>query len=186
GDFVLTQTAYEPAGLLSMNVTLNQPRDIFIKDDVIYIADTGNKRILSVTLDGQTEVLITGLVEPTGVHVDDDHKLYVADKGANAIYVYDENLNLTLTIDRPDEPIFGINSPFVPIKVATGPRCIIYATGEGSVSGVTSFNYMGEFLGYLATNPTNKTFFREILEFFDQTLAPITPLSPENIAVDKK
>ncbi|HLT00461.1 MAG TPA: YIP1 family protein [Acholeplasma sp.] len=186
GDFVLTQTAYEPAGLLSMNVTLNQPRDIFIKDDVIYIADTGNKRILSVTLDGQTEVLITGLVEPTGVHVDDDHKLYVADKGANAIYVYDENLNLTLTIDRPDEPIFGINSPFVPIKVATGPRGIIYATGEGSVSGVMSFNYMGEFLGYLATNPTNKTFFREILEFFDQNLAPITPLSPENIAVDKK
>src|SRR5690606_18426802 len=64
GDFVLTHIAYESACLLSMNVTLNQPRDIFIKDDVIYIADTGNKRILSVTLDGQTEVLITGLVEP--------------------------------------------------------------------------------------------------------------------------
>lgn len=186
GDFVLTQTAYEPAGLLNMSTTLNQPRDVYIKDDVIYIADTGNKRILSVSTDGVTNVLVTGLNEPTGVHVDADNKLYIADRGARAIYVYDEMLNLTLTIERPTEPIFGIKSPFVPVKVSTGPRGIIYATGEGSVSGVMSFNYMGEFLGYLATNPTNRSFYRMILEFFDQNLAPITPLSPENLAVDSK
>lgn len=186
GDFVLTQTAYEPAGILMMSATLNQPRDIYIKDDIIYIADTGNQRIVRVTLDGTTEVIVGGLNEPTGVHVDNLNQLYVADKGNKEIYVYDESLNLILTIGHPAEPIFGINSPFVPIKITTGPRGIMYVTGEGSVSGVMQFNYMGEFLGYLATNPTNRTFYRQILEWFDQNLAPITPLSPENIAVDQK
>ncbi len=186
GGFVLTQTAYEPAGILMMSTTMSQPRDIYIKDDIIYVADTGNQRILRVALDGTTDIIVTGLSEPTGVHVDDQGQLYVADKGNREIYVYDADFNLTLTIGHPAEPIFGINSPFVPVKITTGPRGIMYVTGEGSVSGVMQFNYMGEFLGYLATNPTNRTFYRQILEWFDQSLAPITPLSPENLAVDAK
>src|SRR5690606_26352358 len=84
------------------------------------------------------------------------------------------------------EPIFGLNSPFVPIKIATGPRGVIYVTGEGSVSGIMQFNRYGEFLGYLATNPTRSSLYRQILEWFNQDLAPITPISPDNVAIDAK
>src|SRR5690606_38117425 len=186
GELVITQTAYEPAGTISISTTLNNPNDMFMKDDLLYVADTNHQRIISIYETGVVNELITGLQEPTGVHMDEDNQLYVVNKGARLIYVYDENLVLKLTIDRPSEPIFGLNSPFIPLKIATGPRGIMYVTVEGSVSGVMQFNHAGEFSGYLGTNPTDKSLYREILEFFNVPLAPITPLSPENIAVDQK
>lgn len=186
GELVITQTAYEPAGTITIPTSLNNPSDMYMKDDLLYVADTNNQRIISIDGTGLVTELVTGLMEPTGVHVDQDNQLYVVDKGTRLIYVYDENLDLKLTIDRPSEPIFGLNSPFIPLKIATGPRGIMYVTGEGSVSGVMQFNHAGEFLGYLGTNPTDKSLYREILEFFNVPLAPITPLSPENIAVDQK
>src|SRR5690606_17395587 len=83
-------------------------------------------------------------------------------------------------------PIFGLNSPFVPLKISSGPRGVIYVTGEGSVSGGMQFNRYGDFLGYLATNPTQSSFYRQILEWFNQELAPITPVSPDNLTIDEK
>lgn len=187
GDLVLTQTAYEPSGVLTLSEQLLHPSDFYIKDDDLYVADTGNKRIVKVGLNGTVEVLVTGLNEPTGVHVDENNQLYVADKGSREVYIYDTSFNLIKTISKPyEQPIFGSKRPFIPLKISTGPRGIIYVTGEGATSGVMQFNYLGEFLGYLATNPTNVTFYRKVLEFFNQNLAPVTPLSPENLAVDSK
>lgn len=186
GDLVLTQTAYEPAGILAMDAALNQPQDMYIKDDYIYIADTGNKRILKTDLSGNIDILLTGLGEPTGVHVDENNLLYVADRLNRTITIYDEMLNIVNIIERPTEPIFGLNSPFVPLKISSGPRGVIYVTGEGSVSGVMQFNRYGDFLGYLATNPTQSSFYRQILEWFNQELAPITPVSPDNLTIDEK
>ncbi len=186
GDLVLTQTAYEPAGILAMDAALNQPQDMYIKDDYIYIADTGNKRILKTDLSGNIDILLTGLGEPTGVHVDENNLLYVADRLNRTITIYDEMLNIVNVIERPTEPIFGLNSPFVPLKISSGPRGVIYVTGEGSVSGVMQFNRYGDFLGYLATNPTQSSFYRQILECFNQELAPITPVSPDNLTIDEK
>ncbi len=183
---VLTQTAYEPAGLLNLAYKLNSPEDFYMKDDYLYIADTGNKRIIKTDLIGNSEIVVSDLSEPTGVHVDQDNKLYVVDKSLKKILIYDESYNLINEITKPTEPIFGLNSPFVPLKITTGPRGIMYVTGEGSVSGVMQFNYRGEFLGYLGTNPTNVSFYRKVLEFFNQSLAKVTPLSPLNVAVDEK
>lgn len=186
GNLVLTQTAYEPAGLLVFNDILNNPQDMYIKDDLLYVADTGNKRIVRIHMDGNFEVLVSNLLEPTGIHVDENNQIYVADRSAKKIYIYDETLTLIREIDRPLEPIFGLNSPFIPTKVSSGPRGVIYVVGEGSVSGVMQFNQYGEFLGYLATNPTQTSLYRQILEFFNQNLAPITPVSPDNLTVDAK
>lgn len=183
---VLTQTAYEPAGLLNLAYKLNSPEDFYMQDDTLYIADTGNKRIIKTDLIGNSEIVVSDLLEPTGVHVDQDNKLYVVDKSLKKILIYDESYNLINEITKPTEPIFGLNSPFVPLKITTGPRGIMYVTGEGSVSGVMQFNYRGEFLGYLGTNPTNVSFYRKVLEFFNQSLAKVTPLSPLNVAVDEK
>src|SRR5690606_16886360 len=170
GNLVLTQTAYEPAGLLVFNDILNNPQDMYIKDDLLYVADTGNKRIVRIHMDGNFEVLVSNLLEPTGIHVDENNQIYVADRSAKKIYIYDETLTLIREIDRPLEPIFGLNSPFIPTKVSSGPRGVIYVVGEGSVSGVMQFNQYGEFLGYLATNPTQTSLYRQILEFFNQNL----------------
>ena len=71
GMLVVTQTAYEPAGTIGLQTTLNEPQDMYIKDDILYVADTENKRVIKIYEDGQFEELVTNLITPTGVHVDE-------------------------------------------------------------------------------------------------------------------
>ena len=99
GRRVLTQTAYEPAGYFNTSYTLNNPEDLYIKDDYVYVADTGNQRILKIDQEGQAFEVITDLNAPTGVHVDEDYNIYVADKGDKVIDIAKgpENSVLVLT-----------------------------------------------------------------------------------------
>lgn len=184
GRYVLTQTAYEPAGYFSTENALNSPEDIYIKNDYVYIADTGNKRILKVDQNGLTLELITGLNAPTGIHVDENDNIYVADKGDKAVYKYDSAGVLLDTILRPTEPIFGLDSPFVPIKVATGPRGVIYVVGEGSTGGLIQLNYAGEFLSFFGTNGTTTSWYKSVADFFGVEFAKNIPISPSNVTLD--
>ena len=71
---VQTQTAYIPYGILNDEVQLNNPQDIYVHDDVMYVADTGNKRIVSLDFSGnlQFEIANTQFSAPTGVFVRTD------------------------------------------------------------------------------------------------------------------
>jgi len=186
GRRVPTQTAYEPAGYMDTALPLSAPEDLYLFEDHLYIADTGNKRIIKLALDGQAEVLITNLNQPTGVHVDEFGRIYVADKAAASVYQYDATGTLLKTFTRPSEPIFGTASPFVPIKVATGPRGILYIVGEGSTAGVMQINQAGEFLGFFATNVTRFSWLQVLSNFFGITRASNIPTSASNVALDDK
>jgi hypothetical protein len=185
GRRVLTQTAYEPAGYFNTEYTLNSPEDMYIKDDVVYIADTGNQRILKVDQQGNAIEIITGLNTPTGIHVDDDFNIYVADKGDKAIYKYNELGILINTFLRPDEAIFGTDSPFVPVKIATGPRDVLYVVGEGSTGGLIQLNYAGEFLSFFGTNDTETSWYKNVADFFGVEFAKNIPVSPTNVTLDE-
>jgi hypothetical protein len=186
GRRITTQTAYEPAGIVSLGLGLSSPEDLYIKDDVIYIADTGNKRIVKLDLNGNFEVLISNLNQPTGIHVDEFNQIYVADKGNQMVYKYDQTGLLLDSFGRPTEPIFGQNSPYVPTKIVTGPRGIMYVAGEGSTSGLIQLNYAGDFLGFFGTNETTKTWYQQLAEWFSLDLAKTVPTSPLNLAIDEK
>ena len=110
GKIIKTQTAYEPAGII--NVGLSGPEDFYLKDDIIYIADTGNKRIVKYYLDGTSEVIIDNLSQPTGVHVDENDFIYVADKGARTVNKYTRDGELVQTFGRPTELIFVTHHMF--------------------------------------------------------------------------
>ena len=81
-----TQDAYVPLASINKlsSESLLNPEDIFVDSkDNIYIADTGNKRILKYDLktDQITVIGLGELKEPKGVHVDDFGAVYVADYG---------------------------------------------------------------------------------------------------------
>lgn len=179
-----TQTAYEPAGKITYN--LNSPEDMYIKDDIIYIADTGNKRILKYNIEtNQFELFKDGFLQPTGVHVDENNNVYVADKEAKAIYIYDELGNHHKTLQRPLEPIFG-QALFVPMKIVTGPRGVIYVVGDGSVGGLIQLNQNGEFQGFFGANETKTSFIQKMAKFFNVRTSKNIPVSPLNVAIDDK
>ena len=187
GRWVETQTAYEPAGYFDMDLTLRQPEDMMRVGNQLYVADTGNQRIVRFNIDtGVGEVLMTGLSQPTGLYVNDEGDLYVADKGAQRIYRYNAEMTLIQTFTRPLEPIFGETSPFVPMKVTSGPRGILYVAGEGSTAGLMQINQAGEFIGFFGTNTTSFSWLQTISNFFGITRAANIPTSPTNVALDAK
>jgi tetratricopeptide (TPR) repeat protein len=190
GNLTYTQTAFTPVGVLNRNVALNAPEDIFIKDDLVYVADTGNKRIVVLDYSGDLihEIGLGILNQPTGLHVSEDDFLYVADKGNEAVYKFALDGVLIKTFVRPVEPLFGSQSLFVPIKVVVGSGENIYIIGDGSTSGVIQLNYDGSFLGYFGVNLSDKSLVERIAEVFVKpgSYASNTPPSPTNIGISTK
>lgn len=187
GRKVQTQTAYEPAGYFDMDFNLNLPEDMIRFGDDLYVADTGHQRIVKFNMaTGEGTILIEGLSQPTGIHVNEDGELYVADKTDRVIYHYDAEMTLIQTYGRPDQAIFGAESPFVPVKVTSGPRGILYVVGEGSTAGLMQLNSVGEFIGFFATNTTTFSWLQTVSNFFGINRATNIPTSPTNVALDDK
>lgn len=162
GGIGITQDAYVPTGVL-MDLGLNGAQDMFVLGMNMYIADTGNKRVLAVDLNTM-EYRIIGegiLTEPHGVSADRHGRVYVAD--SQAVFRFNSGGDLELTFERPTTPNFGINAPFNPIRVAPSDDGGVYIVSEGSTAGIIFMNGRGEFLGYFASNNVKMSIAQRIM-----------------------
>lgn len=188
GWLVHTQDAYEP-GLL-LNPGLKGPEDLFVHGGKLYVADTGNARIL--VMEGREiiqEITSEHMETPSGLAVTDEY-IYAADPGAKEILVFAHDGSLYTRIGKPREKVFGENTSFSPVKVGVDKRGNLYVVSEGSTSGVMQLSIEGDFLGYFGSNRTNtslmmvlqRTFFTQ--EQLDKLFKNI-PSSVANITVDE-
>ena len=190
GRRIPTQTAYVPVGIVGESLSFDQPQDLFYYENEFYIADTGNDRIIRMSIDGLLidTFELDEFIEPTGVFVKDE-TLYVADKGARSVFQIDlQTHEIYQTVTKPTSPIFGQQNEFVPIKVAVDSSDSIYIIGEGSTSGVIQVNFAGEFIGYLGINTVPLSLRKILYNFFvqDADLVGNRPPSPTNIALGSK
>lgn len=199
--FVPTQDAYLPLSI-SYNLggqSLNAAEDITIDaNDNVYVADTGNKRIIRYNLQNDT-VMIIGegiLDEPKGVHVGYDGHLYVADYGNNAAYqfLYDdatESYSLGVTYEKPvGTPYFTDSDPFYPFKVVTDRGNVVYVVLAGNINGLAKFENNGTFSGFFGANKIPSTFYNAIrfIVFDEQQRRnwfQMIPPAVYNVAVDE-
>lgn len=163
--WIQTQDAYLPGNIYLKNAGLQSPEDIFIKNGCIYVADTGNSRVLIYNIkSGEKRILGEGtLSSPCGLFVTDDLKVYVADKGAKAVFIFDNAGELKKTIGRPDNYLFSDLSEYTPKNVVVTGEGNIYVCGESAYEGLMQFSPEGEFEGYFAANQKHLTF-KETLE----------------------
>ena len=192
GNWVRTQDAYLPNLTLS-NLELSKPEEMFIdNNDVLYIADTGNKRIVLYDINTGTvlpELKYSGFSSPRGVFVTKNFDIYVADSAAKAVFVFDKDFNLINTIEKPDAPMFQ-DTNYEPKRVAVDDGGNIYLIGEGVYNGVIQLAATGEFLGYFAVNDANLTVSQRIQQalFTRAQLANLMDINPTvftNVHVDK-
>lgn len=186
---VETQTAYEPVDILKLDT--NAPEDMFLdEDNTLYIADTGNSRIV-VLSNNEVKYIGEGLLnKPTGIYVTSD-SIYVADSENKKVYIFEKSGSLKQEIERPTEPLFGKNTQFIPKKISVDNRGNIYVVSEGSTNGLVQLNNQGKFVGYFGSNKTD-TSFKMILQrmFFTENqknqLFKNAPPSPTNVVIDGK
>ena len=187
GYVVQTQTAYEPGE--TIRAGFNNPEDMFVYQNKVFVADTGNSRI--VVLENNEivmEITNENLKKPTGIAVNDEY-IYVADYDNACILLFNHDGTLKSRLNKPTEKTLGVDTKFKPSKIGVDMRGNIYVVSEGSTSGLMQISEEGNFLGYFASNRTNttlmmilqQTFFTE--EQLEQLFKNL-PSSPANIAVD--
>jgi hypothetical protein len=193
GWFVPTQDGYLP----DRNITglgLNKPENIaFGKNDVLYIADTGNRRIVLFDINSGNiirEILYRDFKSPRGVFVTSDETLYVADSIAEAVFIFNPQDQCIKTIYAPHSIAFG-DTQFAPTRIGVDPRGSMYIIGEGVYSGIIHLSNEGEFLGFFASNQTTLTFVQLLQKIFfterqKQGLIDRLPLTFSNVFVDSR
>ena len=159
GYFQETQTAYLAHETIVKfgEEFLNAPGDMCITGDGrLYVADTGNSRIIVGSTDGELyDIIGEGtLVTPRGVFVTDEGHIYVADRDAGAVFEFDASGNVLNKYTKPSSPLYGDSVSFLPIKLVVNDAGVMYIICESNTNGIVEISPTdgGTFLGYFGTN----------------------------------
>lgn len=154
--YIKTQDAYLPGSVMLREAGLLFPEDIDILGNRMYIADTGNARILLYRMDtGEVTELGKGLLnKPTGVCAGQDGRVYVADYGHSEVLVFDEAGDFMTRIGRPENLIYGKSTAYKPQKLAVDGFGNLYVLSEGTHEGILQFDVNGRFAGFFGANKT--------------------------------
>jgi len=176
---------------------MSAPKDICVTDDgKIYVADTGNSRILVGTTEGELEQIIGEgtLKSPQGVFVTENKHVYVADSDAEAVFEFDPKGNVLNKYTKPDNPLYGgAKVVFKPIKVVVNESGIMFVICESNTNGIVEISPQegGSFLGYFGTNLTSvdlvTMIFRAVASDAQRAkMISNIPSTPDNLAIDEK
>jgi sugar lactone lactonase YvrE len=181
-------SAFEP--VTSASYGFNNPQDLYIYNDLTYVANTGNHEVVVLNNDKLvTRFLGDYLVEPVGISVHQD-KLYIADKGLKQVVITDLNGNILQVVGQPVEKIYGDN-PFVPIKVDVDASGNMYIVSEGVSEGIVQLDKNGNFVGFFGANSVSTNPLIQLQKLLytkekEATISGLQPASINNIAVDSK
>ncbi|MGO4937898.1 hypothetical protein ACTQ54_09875 [Fundicoccus sp. Sow4_H7] len=202
-DAVPSPHAYVPSSVISGdNIGVGEfssPQDLFVSENGnIYIADTGNNRIVwfdqNFEFVDQIETFDNGdtFSSPQGIFVSEENHLYVADTENQRILHFNEENELINTFDTPVTDLLSNTTAFRPTKIAVNKAGQIYALAIGVNSGIVEINPDGTFQGFLGATEVSITpteyFWRRFIatEEQRQRMGLILPTEYSNIFLDNE
>lgn len=117
---------------------LKAASSLFVREDELYICDTGNHRIIQLSLANDTVELVrlidsaadgSALFGPTDVFVTADGRMVVSDAGNNRILIMDSELNVLSEIRRPTD--VSVDQTFT--KESGGCRLTVTLGGKNMI-----------------------------------------------------
>jgi DNA-binding beta-propeller fold protein YncE len=171
GLSVPSPAAYVPAmtiGGLSIEPSVghfNMPEDMYVdKNEIIYVMDTGNNRLVVFNKDMQLINVFDSFMRdgerdsfnrPMGVFVTDDLDIYIADTENKRIVVLTNDGELIKIIENPEFDELEDQFEFIPTKVCVDRAGRVYAIVRNVYEGLMSFDANGNFMGYFGTIEVN-------------------------------
>ncbi len=152
----------------------NAPEDVFYaKDENIYIADTGNNRIVvldkaynfvrqinTVVIDGKPEAM----EKPNGVYVTNGN-MYIVQSEKQRVLRCSLDGEVLSQFLRPVSDIFNDEMTYTPIKVLVNNSGTVYVLVKNFVYGALTYSPEGEFLNYYGSNKVSATL-EVLLDYF--------------------
>jgi DNA-binding beta-propeller fold protein YncE len=171
-DPISSQAGYTAESFVDGNSigcgAFSEPADIFVSDDdLIYIADKGNNRVVVTDLDFNLvnelkEFSYNGetltLKKPSGVYVDKyTGFIYIADTENNRVIKCDKDGNVDRLFEKPDSEVYAADVTFNPLKILVDKGGNVYVIVQSITKGAVMYNSGGEFLGFYGANKVKAT-----------------------------
>lgn len=172
GDPVASQAGYTAEKYVDGEIigcgNFLEPADMYIShDELMYIADKGNNRIVITDLDfnlkgEMKEFSYNGetltLKKPTGVFVDQyTDYIYICDTENDRVIKCDKNGNVDRLFEKPTSELYDQNLTYNPSKVLVDKAGNVYVVVKSQTKGAVMFNAEGEFLGFYGANRVEQT-----------------------------
>ena len=181
---------------------LATPMDLFVyKDKEVYIADTGNDRI--VVLDAQfkpmriiDKVILEGeqqdLSKPEGVFRSMDGLVYICDTGNERVIAVDGEGHVQRLMTNKELVAVNEEYVFAPSKVAVNSDNFVYVVDQSVYNGIIQYDPQNRFVGYFAPNEVEVTALVRLSNFWknlfteEQTdsMAKALPSAYRNLYID--
>ncbi len=164
-EIYYTPAAYLPGG----NITgaglgtgaMVNPQDLFVAEDGrVYIADTGNNRIIVLDADMELEKIIESFANdgtadhfktPSGICVTTKNEIYIADTDNLRIVALNEDGSLLKIIRNPTSEVLEEGFVFAPLKVTVDYADRVYVVAKNMFQGIMAFDDKSDFIGFSGT-----------------------------------
>ncbi|AUS95929.1 hypothetical protein CDQ84_07580 [Clostridium thermosuccinogenes] len=165
GTYFISPDAYVPEKVLKAkdmelgDLGLKNPSDLVVdKENNVYIADSGNNRI--VILDENyrfkfeiKEFYADGSVQtlnaPAGLFVTEDGRIYVADSKNFRIVLFEKDGTFVRIFDAPDSDVFPEGFMYEPSALGVDPAGRMYVVSKSTNMGIMALNADGGFEGFI-------------------------------------
>lgn len=190
------------ASIFGLEQNFNNPQGMFVKDDMIYICDSGNNRIVQIQRTGteQFEVVrifdsikgdtdVTSLSNPTDIAVSDEGDIFISDNGNARIVKVDKDLNYILQFNLPVDSTVSADTTFQPSKIVIDTAGRIYCIATGINQGLCKYEPDGTFSGFVGATPVTFNWMDYIWKKFATQeqrvrMASFVPTAYDNIYID--
>ena len=203
GQASLSPDAYLPEVTVSLENTtagaLSSPQDIVSdKAGNLYIADSGNKRVVVLNADYTVQRVIDSynvdgkaqpFVYPCGLFRDSEGGLYVADRDAGQVVLLDTQYHTVQVFSTPDSPLIPESFAFMPIALSVDTVGRMYIVCKNNSNGILTLTASGEFDGFIGaqkvTYSLQEVFWRLFMtEAQKQATTKFIPTEYSNICID--
>ncbi len=142
----------------------NNPRGMYVRDNRIYVCDTGNNRIVILEKVNNEIVYVDQFEEFTGdtdiktfsapndIFVDDNGDVFIADTNNQRVLHLNSDLQLVKILTRPEDETVNQEGDFLPLKLVVdfSGRSIVLVRNFNQ--GFLQYDNNGDFTGYTGAN----------------------------------
>ena len=166
GDIQYCPDAYDVVGVftavdIGLTDGFKNPSGLFVRDNKVYICDTGNNRIVELEKISEEKFNLVRVIDqiygstnertlsgPTDIYASEDGYLYICDKGNNRVLKLDDSLTFVLEFTKPTDETFDQSLPFLPNKLVVDDAGRVYCIADNVNKGLIKYEADGSFIGF--------------------------------------
>jgi DNA-binding beta-propeller fold protein YncE len=154
------------------------PQGLYIKDNRIYICDSGNNRIILLEVNENDEYKVVSVVSsviidgkesklnnPMDLFESPDGHIYITDTDNYRVLKLDRNWNYVSSVLKPVDESIDADSEFLPVKLTVDFANRLFVQARNINKGLLEFDSRGSFAGFMGANKVDVNIIDYIWKF---------------------